>query len=399
MNSIFKHGCEIRMPISSEHQFSNSNILIVNNGYLQLGVSGGDAHLLSVGAEWAKQNKVTFLIPGFAENFVGGAADCCSYRAWIPQSTLGIVIAYLYRMIRSGVTAWRFRADVTVAGGILVDMLPAWINAVRSKSFLVLYVFHLIPKRRGKNAAQSVQYLISWIAQQIALSFYRRADIIFTDNSLVKEELTARGISPEKIHLQYPVVEVEAIRRAIPLKAHQILFIGRLVRQKGVYDLLEAVAPLNVTVGIVGKGEEQAGLIEFIRQHNMSDRVDLLGFLPVEEKHRRLKGCALFVLPSYEEGYGIVVGEAIAAGRPVVVYELPHYKEVFKDSLLFVPLGNVAALRERIQSALCDTELERRVREQYKEVVLRSAAVAAEEESLIIRKMMHRRGSPSIEAL
>jgi glycosyltransferase involved in cell wall biosynthesis len=365
--------------------------LIVNNGYLQLGVSGGDAHLLSVGAEWAKQNEVTFLIPRFAEVFVHEDVSCYSYRAWIPRTVLGTVIAYFYRMIRSIVEVWRLRSDITVAGGILVDALPAWVHAMRFKSFLILYIFHLVPRRKGENTARSVQYFISWVAQQVALPFYRRADLIFTDNSLVKDELISLGLSAEKIHVQYPVVEVEAARDAIPLKKYQIIFIGRLVRQKGVYDLLEAVEPLDVTVGMIGKGEEQTGMIDFIKRHNMSDRVDLLGFLPVEEKHRLLKGCDLFVLPSYEEGYGIVIGEAIAAGRPVVAYELPHYKETFKNSLLSVPLGDVAALRNRIQAALSDEELGNRVREQYKGVVLRSAASAAEEENRIIGMMLQKK--------
>jgi len=370
-------------------RLGGKSILLVNNGYLQHGVSGGDAHLLAVGAEWSEQNRVTVLIPRFAAEFVSGKSVCCSYRAWVPRTTLGIVLAYLHRIIRSSLPAWRHRVDVTVAGGLLVDLLPAWINALRFKSFLVLYVFHLIPRRKGRKAAQSVQYFISWVAQQLALPFYHRADLIFTDNSLVKEELIARGLSPEKIYVQYPVVEVDEIRKAVPLKKYQLLFMGRLVRQKGVYDLLEAVASLDVSVGMIGKGEEQEGLAAFIQENNMGDRVDLLGFIPVEEKHRLLKGCEVFVLPSYEEGYGIVIGEAIAAGRPVIAYELPHYKETFNDSLLYVPAGDVAALRNQIRSALCEEGLGDRVRERYNEVVLRSAARAAEEEGRIICRMMH----------
>jgi len=362
-------------------------ILIVNNGYLQMGLSGGDAHLLGVGEEWSKINDVTFLIPAFACDFVKGGR-CCSYWSWIPRSVAGIVLVYMQRIIRSYAALWRFSADVTVAGGILVDVFPAWLHAVRFKSTLVLYVFHLIPRRKGDNLSRSVQYFISWVAQRVALLFYRRADVVFTDNSLVKQELVSLGMDAQKIHVQYPVVEVEAARDAVPLRRFNILFIGRLVRQKGVYDLLEAVLPLSVSVGLIGKGEEYDGLLEFIRLHGLEDRVKLLGFISSEEKYGLLKGCDLFVLPSYEEGYGIVIGEAIAAGRPVIAYYLPHYQETFADSLLLVPPGDMEALREQILAALCNDGLVARVCERYKNVVLRSAQSAAAEEWRVIQRVI-----------
>jgi len=85
----------------------------------------------------------------------------------------------------------------------------------------------------------------------------------------------------------------------------------------------------------------------------------------------------VFVFPSHEEGYGIAVAEAIAAGKPVVACDLPHYREVFADSLITFPVGDVNALTKRLTDFFSGRMDVARHLQQYKYVQLADKETAA----------------------
>jgi glycosyltransferase involved in cell wall biosynthesis len=98
-----------------------------------------------------------------------------------------------------------------------------------------------------------------------------------------------------------------------------------------------------------------------------------------------LKGCELFVFPSNEEGYGIAIAEAIAADKPVLAYELPHYCEVFNDSLVTAPVGDVAGLTARMKDFFAGRIDLATIREKYRGVRLVSKEAAAAFELAVLR--------------
>ena len=59
-----------------------------------------------------------------------------------------------------------------------------------------------------------------------------------------------------------------------------------------------------------------------------------------EEKFRLMKKSKVFIFPSYKEGWGIVIAEAMAYSLPVVAYDLPVYNEVFGEHIFTVKVGN-----------------------------------------------------------
>jgi glycosyltransferase involved in cell wall biosynthesis len=213
----------------------------------------------------------------------------------------------------------------------------------------------------------------------------RHADVVFTDNSVVKAELVAHGIPSERIHVQRPVVNVDQVRSADVCHRYQVMFIGRMVRSKGIYDLVDALKEVAVSAGLVGDGEELAALREYVKKCGLEERVHILGALPSPEMYALLKGCELFVFPSNEEGYGIAIAEAIAADKPVLAYDLPHYREVFNDSLMTVPVGNVKMLAGRLHDFFAGKIDIEAIREKYRDVSLVSKEDAAAFELGIIR--------------
>lgn len=370
-------------------------ILVTNNGYLRTGVSGGDKHLLDVGEALSAEHEVTFILPDFAAGLPAPGIRRLTYWAWQPCSALGIMGAYVLRGFRAWRLALQERADVVLSSSGPFDILPAFANRRRFGSCVVVYPFHLVPLRKAPTLAKRFQFGVSRLAQRLALRLMRHADVVFTDNQLVAGELAASGIPADRIHVQRPVVNVDQVRSTPACPRYQVMFVGRMVRSKGIYDLVEALKEVPVSAGVVGDGEERAALQEYVEKCCLEERVHVLGSLPFPEMYALLKGCELFVFPSNEEGYGIAIAEAIAADKPVLAYDLPHYREVFNDSLITVPIGDVKRLAERLREFFEGKVNVAAIQEEYRGVSLVSKEAAAEFELGIIQatigKGSHRR--------
>ena len=143
---------------------------------------------------------------------------------------------------------------------------------------------------------------------------------------------------------------------------HLILFLGLLNRDKGFYDLLEAVAflckefpDLMLVCGGEGKQNEVAGRI---RQLRLEQHVNLPGWISDRAKDAWLSQASFFVLPSYVEGTPMGILEAMAWGLPVVstrVGGIPDIIEHGREGLL-VESGDIAALQSAIRQLLANDE-------------------------------------------
>jgi len=135
----------------------------------------------------------------------------------------------------------------------------------------------------------------------------------------------------------------------------RIGFIGRLVPEKGVLDLLEAFQPLAGRAYLILLGE--GPLRETIRQRaeagGYAERVVLTGFIPYRDIPAYLKGLDILVLPSrttphWKEQFGHVLAEAMLAGVPVIGSDSGAIPEVIGAGGLVFSEGDVSALRDHL---------------------------------------------------
>jgi glycosyltransferase involved in cell wall biosynthesis len=140
--------------------------------------------------------------------------------------------------------------------------------------------------------------------------------------------------------------------------------IARLAPQKGHRVLLDAIPAIakqvpNVRVRLIGHEELSTvrELREYAEQRGVADRVSFEGFRG--DVASVLAEIDLFVLPSFWEGFGLVLLEAMAAGRPVVASAVGPIPEVVVDGVtgLLVPPGDPGALAAAIVRLLTDPEL------------------------------------------
>ena len=121
---------------------------------------------------------------------------------------------------------------------------------------------------------------------------------------------------------------IEAIRPSE--STSDLIFVGRLIKEKHVDLLLESVKHLkdiypSIRCTIIGDGPERSALETKARNLEIDANVQFIGFLnDPDEVIARMKAAKVFVLPSTREGFGISVIEALACGIPVVTIDHPQ---------------------------------------------------------------------------
>jgi len=146
-----------------------------------------------------------------------------------------------------------------------------------------------------------------------------------------------------------------------------VLFVGRLTRQKGVFDLLEASKRFmagTVTVLATGRPDEP-GILDDLKRavKGRRDVVWINSMLGQAETIALYSGAAVSVTPSVYEPFGIVVVEAMACGSPVVASRVGGIPEIVQDgrSGLLVPPKDPTTLADAVNRVLADGALASRL--------------------------------------
>ncbi|MCM3880904.1 MAG: glycosyltransferase [Vicinamibacterales bacterium] len=140
-----------------------------------------------------------------------------------------------------------------------------------------------------------------------------------------------------------------------------VLFVGRLVKYKGVDVLLEAMRDLPAVALIVGDGPERAALARQAEVLGVADRCRFLGEVPDEELAALYRACDIFVLPSVtrQEAFGVVQLEAMARGKAIICTDLgtgTGWVNQHGDTGLVVPPRDASALHAAIAELLANPD-------------------------------------------
>ena len=142
-----------------------------------------------------------------------------------------------------------------------------------------------------------------------------------------------------------------------------VLFAGRHVSYKGLEVLLEAAAPLDVHVAILGDGPMRAEWTAAAQAQTGKARFVFHGEVGNDEMRAQLAASRMLVLPSVTraETFGFVQLEAMACGVPVISTALPTGVPWVNQTGVIVPPGDVAALRSAIERLAADGDLASRL--------------------------------------
>lgn len=192
------------------------------------------------------------------------------------------------------------------------------------------------------------------------------------------DALVAAGVPREQVALVPSALAPEFLpRRREPLGC-VVGCVAALAPGKGHRELLEAAVRLlprfpALELRLIGDGPERRRLALRGEKLGLTARLRFLGALPPAGVARELAALTVFVLPSYSEGLGVAILEAMAVGVPVVATRVGGIREIVKDGVngRLVPAGDPARLAEAIGTLLASPPERSRLASTARNVVAR----------------------------
>jgi glycogen(starch) synthase len=171
---------------------------------------------------------------------------------------------------------------------------------------------------------------------------------------------------------------VRKARERFEAKGPLVGFAGRLVYEKGVQDLVDAVPQLRaehpgLKVVIAGDGPYKEELQDAVCRHRISSTVAFTGFLNERELPAMLAATSATVVPSLYEPFGMVALEAASAGAPLAVASTGGLAEIVEPGVtgMTFPHSDPGALADAVGTLLAEPKL-------AKEMTKRASAMIAE---------------------
>lgn len=222
--------------------------------------------------------------------------------------------------------------------------------------------------------------LTSWTARSIKVASHILAISQSTKNDIIeayqvpedKISVTYPGYDKEKFKVQNSKFKIDQTKKKYKIEGNYILFLSTLKPSKNVEGLLEAFSQMIgsdfVKLVIAGKrGWMYETIFKKVRNLGIEDRVIFTDFIPEEDVPSLMAGAKVFVLPSFWEGFGIPVVEAMACGVPVVVSRAGSLPEIVGETGIIVDPYKPEDIAQGIGQALeQEDELKSRGLEQVK---------------------------------
>jgi glycosyltransferase involved in cell wall biosynthesis len=263
------------------------------------------------------------------------------------------------------------RPDVVVLDSIVASFAAPWLRRVPAP---LAAIVHQSPGGVGHGPVRSK------IQHKFTLFTYRHCHRVMVTSETLIDELSKRGVPPERIEFVAPGRDVTTkldvapdLRRG---RRSAALCVANWSEHKGIVELLRAftlVPEALCTLHLVGNETMDpryaARVGELLARDDLAGRVIRHGPLPPDDVGEMYRAADLFVLPSTREAYGTVYGEAMAAGLPVVGLNsgnLASLARQARDGLLVEP-GDIAGLAGAITKLGQDDDLRDRMSRSAKE--------------------------------
>jgi len=341
-------------------------------------MSGGDRSFIELSKRWKNSGINVYVYVPKVGYELCKSNGLNTHYVLIPSPDvrkIGVVLTYIIRTINGYLIVSKSRPKLPFlcysSSDFLPDVIPAFLMRRNNKGSKWIACIHLLAPNPLQNSLRgsmkeiafsmfrNVLYLLS---QKIAIYLMKSADLILVVNSEMKKYLQMRGILSRRIKIMDNGINLTYISQIKSGgKKYDAVFVGRFHRQKGLFDLLEIWEEVRnkheyAKLAIIGSGTRdwENRLKNEITKRKLGHNIELLGFLNEAEKFKVIKSSKMFLFPSHYESWGIVACEAMACGVPVVVYDLPIYREIFPRGMSTAPVGDTEKFADLIISLLND---------------------------------------------
>lgn len=337
-------------------------IAFISNGYASKGkgASGGGSHSILLANYLTKNKYDTFFCCHQVNNVAGqmNGIKLLTYPSIPFEEKMYEILPilffiYCYRIFVSIFTMRKLKPNIIISGSHLFhDIIPTFFINNKNITFIT-YLHHIITEQKREG----ISFLITKFLEKISFYVIKKKDsIVFTDSNNNKTLLINKyGFREKNVYVIKNGIDLNFINNVknVGKPIYDICFCGRLSKTKGVFDLIDIVKIIkeyypNFLCAIIGEGREKDNLKKAIKNSNLESNIKLLGFLEEREKIETIKSSKLFILPSHEEGWGIVIGEAMACVLPVIVYKLKDITEIWKDNVIWIKCFDLKEFSNKI---------------------------------------------------
>ena len=253
----------------------------------------------------------------------------------------------------------KYKIDIVVED---FNKLPLF-TPLFTKKKRVLQMHHLWMNSIFNEASFPVALFI-WLSEQTLRLIYRKEKAIVVSNS-TKEELHSMGLPKDNIEIIYNGVDLDFYKpKPNIIRENRLLWLSRIQKYKGIIECCEAFKKIsdrypNLKLSIAGNGPYKEQVINWIEKNNLSDRIELLGFVSEEQKRELMQSSFALIQSSYKEGWGLTVIESNSCGTPVIANNAPGLRDSvqhMKTGLLYED-GKAENLADSIIKLIDDTKL------------------------------------------
>ncbi|HEX5597641.1 MAG TPA: glycosyltransferase family 4 protein [Micromonosporaceae bacterium] len=249
---------------------------------------------------------------------------------------------------------------VDVCNGIPF-LAPAW-----SRRPVLALVHHVHRKQWNVVFGRGAARIGWWIESRLAIRVYRRCRYV-TVSEATRTELSGLGVAPQRVTVVHngtpPLPATEVARTTYP----SLIVLGRLVPHKRVEIALHTVAALapelpDLRLVVAGQGWWEPQLRRLAAELGIAEHVDFAGFVTEQEKATLLASSWLALTPSMQEGWGLTIVEAGAAGTPTVAFrDAGGVAEAVVDGQTGLLAGNTDDYIEKVRDLLNDEQARQRM--------------------------------------
>lgn len=333
------------------------NILFIMNGIGSVnglpGISGGDVRGIEIAKCWRRYgHDIHVFTPEAGVKLCERLGlQATFHTSKVPNEYS--LRTYLLRFLKSRFipkTLSDFEGIIYSTTEHVYDVLPALKIRGNGKNNAWVAVVHWVAplKRKGTSWLNSVLFFFN---QRLGFRYIRNgADVVLAISENTAEQVKRIGIKKNVFPVGAGVdfKEIRDIASKTKSKKYDAVFMKRFDGTKGVFDTMEiwkhvVKAKKDARLGMIGLGTKEVmiKLEKMVETYGIMGNVDFLGpIYDFNTKFSILASSKLFVLPSYEENWAIVIGEAMAAGVPVVCYDLLQIKPIWKGNVVWVPKGD-----------------------------------------------------------
>lgn len=207
----------------------------------------------------------------------------------------------------------KLKPDVVVGSEYNPTILQAVHYCAKNKVPYVSWTDGTLFSERGISGLQKRlrKYVISHAAAYIGSSTKSR------------EAQTAYGADPGRCFISFLTVDLDKYQMETDedeRKPGRILCVGSLIERKGIDLLLRALAEVKApyTLALAGDGPEKERLQAIAEELGIREKIEFLGYLQLDGLRRQYAQSSIFVLPTREDCFALVILEAMCAGLPVI---------------------------------------------------------------------------------